>query len=83
MSWPPYLLARAVRAPEPCLRVVSGSTAVVTFGDPVTATVATLGINLRTREFLDGSGWLLSGTERRLASLEDPSQTPVPGAVWN
>jgi hypothetical protein len=59
------MVARAVPVPE----VVTGSTAVVAFGDPRTATVATLGINPSWREFLADDGSLLCGPKRRLATL--------------
>src|SRR5205814_6524697 len=49
--------------------VVPGSTPVVAFGDPRRATVATLGINPSHREFIENGG-LLSGEDRRLATLE-------------
>ena len=69
MTWPAYLLERALRAPDLDLGVVAGSTPVVSFGDPVDAPVATLGINPSSSEFLDSSGALLDGAERRLATL--------------
>lgn len=46
-----------------------GSTPVIAFGDPVCAAVATLGINPSVREFMD-RGRLLTGAERRLATLQ-------------
>jgi hypothetical protein len=69
MAWPEYLIERAGRSPDARSCVVSGSTPVVAFGDPVAATVATLGINPSSREFLDDSGGLLTGSRRRLATL--------------
>lgn len=69
MRWPDYLVERALQVPGPGLCVVAGSTPVVAFGDPVAASVATLGINPSGREFLDGAGGLLGGRERRLATL--------------
>lgn len=50
--------------------MVPGSTPVVYLGDPVTATVATLGIAPAQRQFLDHSGRLLAGPRRRLATLD-------------
>lgn len=47
-----------------------GSTPVVAFGDFLTATVATLGINPSRQEFTTAAGQLLTGDQRRLASLE-------------
>lgn len=69
MSWPAYLLERALRSPDLELGVVAGSTPVVSFGDPADAPVATLGINPSSGEFLASSGALLAGGERRLATL--------------
>lgn len=70
MPWPEFLIDRAVKAPDSELSVVARSTPVVAFGDPVAATVATLGINPSGREFLDGAGRLLGGSQRRLATLD-------------
>ena len=70
MTWPTHLLERARRAPDLDLCAVPGSTAVVAFGDPVQARVATLGINPSSAEFLDTSGVLLAGDQRRLATLD-------------
>jgi hypothetical protein len=53
----------------PVAEVVTGSTPVVAFGDPLTATVATLGINPSWREFLADDGTLLHGRARRLSTL--------------
>jgi hypothetical protein len=58
-----------VGRPVPVPEVVTGSTPVVAFGDPRTATVATLGINPSWREFLAHDGSLLCGPKRRLATL--------------
>lgn len=69
MTWPDHLLARAVRRPDLDLGIISGSTPVVSFGDPVESWVATLGINPSWSEFLDESGSLLDGRDRRLATL--------------
>lgn len=67
--WPDYLIQRACR-PPPGSSVVPGSTPVVSFGDPVKPMVATLGINPSSREFLSGDGVLLTGAQRRLATLD-------------
>ena len=60
-----------VMAPYPknC-HVVPYSTPVVSFGNPETSTVATLGINPSSREFLDDGMNLLSGSEKRLVDTE-------------
>ncbi|MGH9227956.1 MAG: hypothetical protein ACRD07_04340 [Acidimicrobiales bacterium] len=68
-SRPRYLVERAMRPPNPDLCVVPGSTPVVAFGDTITSSVATLGINPSKHEFIDGSGHLLAGPDRRLATL--------------
>lgn len=55
------------RQPVPAgLPVVSGSTPVVSFGDPTTATVATLGLNPSVLEFRDAARRPLTGGDRRL-----------------
>ena len=60
-----------VMAPYPknC-HIVPYSTPVVSFGNPETSTVATLGINPSSREFLDDGMNLLSGSEKRLVDTE-------------
>jgi hypothetical protein len=50
--------------------ITPGSTPVVAFGNPMTATVATIGINPSSREFLDAKGQLLSEENRRLADFQ-------------
>lgn len=67
--WPDYLVERACAPPPPCCRVVKRSTPVVSFGNPICATVATIGINPSGSEFFDRSRNLLSGNQRRLATL--------------
>src|SRR6266545_3849048 len=69
---PEYLLAMARRLPPGGAPVVAGSTPVVAFGDPSRAEVATLGINPSANEFLQ-DGRLLTGNQRRLATLESLS----------
>ena len=70
--WPNYLVERArSRPPVGCLNeIVPRSTPVVSFGNPVRATVATIGLNPASGEFLGRKKMLLSGSERRLATLE-------------
>lgn len=63
------LAAMVRRLPPPTAPVVAGSTPVVAFGNPRVAEVATLGINPSHREFVE-NGVLLSGVQRRLATLE-------------
>jgi hypothetical protein len=50
--------------------VVPGSTPVIAFGDFLHARVATLGINPSRKEFTGDNGLLLTGSRRRLATLE-------------
>jgi hypothetical protein len=64
-----YLSAMVRRAVPAGCGVVKGSTPVIAFGDPLSARVATLGINPSSVEFLD-RGRLLCGANRRLSTLE-------------
>ncbi|MCA1648576.1 MAG: hypothetical protein LC797_24980, partial [Chloroflexi bacterium] len=57
------------RTPPENAHIVARSTPVVAFGDPSTVEVATLGINPSASEF-SSHGQLLSGNDRRLATLE-------------
>jgi hypothetical protein len=66
------LIAMVRRLPPTGAPVVPGSPPVVAFGNPQSATVATLGINPSHREFTE-NGSLLSGNDRRLATLESLS----------
>ena len=69
-DWPSYLVDRAITpAPADCF-VVERSTPVVAFGNPVSARVATLGINPSCSEFLNRRGELLVGDKRRLTTWE-------------
>lgn len=68
--WPEYLLERAGRHPPVHCGVVEGSTPVVSFGHPLSASVATLGINPSSGEFLGADNSLLAGGNRRLATLD-------------
>jgi len=63
---PEYISGRIQQRPPSGIRVVPGSTPVVAFGDVRQAKVATLGWNPSKLEFLDRSGRLLDGSERRL-----------------
>lgn len=79
---PPQLVAMVRRVPPTGAPVVRGSVPVVAFGDPERAEVATLGINPSHREFAE-NGVLLSGQQRRLATLESlgpPSLVSSPTA---
>ena len=65
-----YLVAMVRRRPPAGAGVVAGSTPVVAFGDPTRCEVATLGINPSSREFEGEDGVLLTGAQRRLATLQ-------------
>lgn len=66
---PAYVAAMVRRLPPPDAPVVPSSTPVVAFGNPSQAEVASLGINPSGAEFLR-NGELLTGSQRRLATLE-------------
>ena len=68
--WPDYLLERAISTPPEACGVLAASTPVLAFGHPTQSTVATLGINPSSREFLNRAGQVLSNEKRRLATLE-------------
>jgi len=63
------LLQRIMKAPPIREYITPESTPVVAFGNPLTAKVATIGINPSSREFLDAKGQLLSEANRRLADF--------------
>lgn len=63
------LVEQAARPPAVPTVVVPASTPVVSFGDPTSAAVVTLGLNPSTRQFVRQNGALREGTERRLATL--------------
>jgi hypothetical protein len=64
------LLKRIMTAPPFQEYITPGSTPVVAFGNPMTARVATVGINPSSQEFLDKKGNLLSDEKRRLADFQ-------------
>lgn len=65
----PNYIERRIRQPiPPGLCVVPGSTPVVSFGNSLTAKIATLSLNPSHREFQDKDGCELIGGERRLAT---------------
>ena len=72
-QWQIEMAAR--RAPA-VAGIVGNSTPVVSFGDPLRAEVATLGINPSRREFFSRDGVLLSGPERRLATADSLGAVP-------
>lgn len=71
---PPFILDRLRQRPPANCGVVSDSTPVVSFGNPATARVATLGLNPSKNEFLDRSGEHLYGDERRFETLKSLRQ---------
>lgn len=75
-----YIVER-LRRPPSAPQIVAGSTPVLSFGDPSTATVATLGLNPSRQEFLDKDGRELTGAARRFetfASLGVSSLSSAP-----
>jgi hypothetical protein len=64
------LLQRIMKCPPMREYITPGSTPVVAFGNPMTANVATIGINPSSREFLDAKGQLLPEENRRLADFQ-------------
>jgi hypothetical protein len=68
MDIPDYIEQRIRRPPPIGCGVVPGSSPVVSFGNSLTATAATLGLNPSRREFLDERGNELGGDSRRLAT---------------
>ncbi|MEZ5991482.1 MAG: hypothetical protein R3E76_03935 [Planctomycetota bacterium] len=82
---PAFVKRRIHQAPPDGVRVVPGSTPVISFGDFRTARVATLGWNPSKNEFLDRSGRELDAEARRLHThtslgrslLSDRRSTPA------
>jgi hypothetical protein len=67
---PDYIVYRVRRRTPVNSGVVPGSTPVLSFGNAQSATTATLGLNPSRREFLDDNGAELTGSSRRLATLQ-------------
>jgi hypothetical protein len=67
---PSFILDRLRETPPVNCGVVPHSTPVISFGNPATAQVATLGLNPSKHEFLDSSGGLLQGEQQRFATLK-------------
>lgn len=65
----PWQIEMARRPPPKVGGFITGSTPVLSFGDPLAAEVATIGINPSRNEFADNGVWL-TGAKRRLATLE-------------
>lgn len=64
------VMDRVVRPIPEGLPIVSGSTPVVSFGNPHTAKVSTLGINPSHREFKSDSGILLESEKKRFTDRD-------------
>lgn len=67
---PSYIEERIKKIPPPNMKVVSGSTPVIAFGNAQIARIATLGLNPSKLEFLDEHGIELTGSNRRLETLK-------------
>jgi hypothetical protein len=65
-----WQIEMAARTSPAVVSIVERSTPVLSFGDPLRADVATLGINLSRQEFYSTEGGLLTGVQRRLATTE-------------
>lgn len=66
----PYYIEERIREiPLPNMNIVSGSTPVIAFGNAQISRVATLGLNPSKHEFLDNNGIELTGSKRRLETL--------------
>ncbi len=75
----PSYIEQRIRQPVPTnSRVVRGSTPVVSFGNALTAEVATLGLNPSRLEFLDDKGKELDGSARRLATHRSLKRSDLP-----
>ncbi len=72
-QWQSEMAARPV---PPLASIVERSTPVLSFGDPLGAEVATLGINPSRQEFYSSVGVLLAGDERRLATTDSLGAAP-------
>ena len=66
----------AARTAPAVASIVERLTPVLSFGDPLCADVATLGINPSRQEFYSAAGDLLTGTKRRLTTTESLGITP-------
>ena len=67
---PRFIQDRLRERPPLNCGVVPDSTPVISFGNPETARVATLGLNPSKNEFLDDSGEFLAESERRFETLK-------------
>lgn len=77
----PKYIDKRIRRPIPLnSNVVPGSTPVVSFGDALSAKVATLGLNPSRAEFLDRGGNELVEHERRLATHRSLGTSDLAGA---
>ncbi len=70
-----WQIEMASRPAPPVAAIVERSTPVLSFGDPLRAEVATLGINPSRLEFCSSAGVFLRGDERRLATTDSLGTT--------
>lgn len=71
-----WQIEMAARPAPPVTSIVEHSTPVLSFGDPLRAEVATLGINPSRLEFYSPAGVILTGGERRLATTASLGVAP-------
>jgi hypothetical protein len=71
-----WQIEMAARPEPPVAGIVERSTPVLSFGDPLRAEVATLGINPSRLEFCSSAGVLLSGADQRLATTDSLGAAP-------
>lgn len=71
-----WQIEMASRSAPAVVGIVERSTPVLSFGDPLRAEVATLGINPSRLEFCSSAGVFLRGDERRLATTDSLGAAP-------
>jgi hypothetical protein len=71
-----WQIEMAMRPAPAVANIVARSSPVLSFGDTLTADVATLGINPSRKEFYSTAGELLTGAKRRLATTESLGNMP-------
>jgi hypothetical protein len=77
----PKHIAKRLRSSVPKgASVIKGTTPVIAFGNCVTATIATVGLNPSRKEFLNGLGQELVGTKQRFETLRSLGVSALEGA---
>jgi hypothetical protein len=71
-----WQIEMAMRPAPAVANIIERSSPVLSFGDPLSADVATLGINPSRKEFYSTTGELLTGAKRRLATTESLGSIP-------